>query len=663
MSALRALAVAVLAAGCLVAQPVVSADPEPIGQAPGHTLGNYNVANSFETGYRFLDAGGNIGKYRSDVNYGNGIRLLSGQLSVHSMDGRGRLFDEIMLNTLGLGNDPYQASTLRIAKNKVYRYDLSYRLNDFFNPALTISDGLHLMNTQRRLQDHELTLLPQSAVRFFLGATHNVQDGPALTTTNFLAHLGDEFPLFADVRRLRREFRLGGEVRLSMLRFHAMRGWDSFEESTLRVLTAPSQGANPAAVELSSLFRNEPYSGKSPFWRLNLLAEPADWVSLNGRFTHVDGQRDFLFEDFAFGVGAFGNALNRQTLVRGSGRRPVASGSFTASLFPGSRVILTNQTAFHNTRMEGDNVFEEVINNIGSPAILNFQLLGIRLIENATTAQVAASKWTTVHGGYSYSNRRIRSREAFEVGGDAFLTPGEQENVLHSGLFGLRLKPLGPLTVNLDAEIGRADRPFFPVSERKYHALGARAQYKYRSLLLSAATRTHYNNNSVTVSAFSSRSRNYAFDASWTPRAWFAFDAGYTKNHLDTLSGLAFFEQRELQRGQLSLYVSNIHTTSLGVHLGMLPRTTLFLGYTRVQDTGDGRGTLTGPGIGSPNPFFQAVQTFPLTFQSPLARLSVKIAERLSWNFGYQYYGYSERLLALQNYRAHTGYTSLTWAF
>ena len=54
--------------------------------------------------------GGNLGKYRSDVNYGNGIRLLGSSLTVNSRDGHGGLFDEIVLTTLGLGNDPYQSA-------------------------------------------------------------------------------------------------------------------------------------------------------------------------------------------------------------------------------------------------------------------------------------------------------------------------------------------------------------------------------------------------------------------------------------------------------------------------------------------------------------------------------------------------------------------------
>ena len=106
------------------AQPTVAPSTETVGRSRGEDTGNYNVVNSFETGYRFRSVDGNYLKYRSDVNFGNGVRLLGSDLRVNSKDGHGRLFDEIILTTQGLGNDPYQSATLRVQRNTWYRYDL-----------------------------------------------------------------------------------------------------------------------------------------------------------------------------------------------------------------------------------------------------------------------------------------------------------------------------------------------------------------------------------------------------------------------------------------------------------------------------------------------------------------------------------------------------------
>src|SRR5437879_13589797 len=70
-------------------QQVVAPTPEPVGPVRGDEMNGYNVVNSVETGYRFALIDGNEGKYRSDVNYRNGLRLLGSKLTVNSRDGHG----------------------------------------------------------------------------------------------------------------------------------------------------------------------------------------------------------------------------------------------------------------------------------------------------------------------------------------------------------------------------------------------------------------------------------------------------------------------------------------------------------------------------------------------------------------------------------------------
>ena len=109
--------------------------------------------------------------------------------------------------------------------------------------------------------------------------------------------------------------------------------------------------------------------------------------------------------------------------------------------------------------------------------------------------------------------------------------------------------------------------------------------------------------------------------------------------------------------------MSNINSIVAGARFAIRNRADLYLGYSRVQDAGDGRSTPVGAGIGPVAPIFEVAQTFPMTFESPLARLSIRLRERLRWNFGYQYYGYREKFYTAQNYRANTGYSSLSFSF
>src|ERR1044071_5271598 len=197
----RRLWIAALFAFTLEAQDVVAPTPAQVGSVRGDNMGGYNVTQSFELGYRWVSIGGDLDMYRGVDNFHNGVRLLGSTLSVNSKDGHGHLFDELLLTTMGLGADPYEAVMLRLQKNRLYRYDMSWRMNDYFNPGLTVAGGLHLRNTSRRLQDHELTLLPQSHYRFRVGYSRNKEDGPALSTAQEFDANGAGAPVFADVRR------------------------------------------------------------------------------------------------------------------------------------------------------------------------------------------------------------------------------------------------------------------------------------------------------------------------------------------------------------------------------------------------------------------------------------------------------------------------------
>ena len=99
-----------------------------------------------------------------------------------------------------------------------------------------------------------------------------------------------------------------------------------------------------------------------------------------------------------------------------------------------------------------------------------------------------------------------RTQASTRRGPDSF----SQTNELNSGRFGFRLRPLKPLTVSVDAEVGSANRPFAPKSDAKYHVIEGRVEYKLKNLQLSASSNADYNVNSVTLSAYSSHARTYS---------------------------------------------------------------------------------------------------------------------------------------------------------
>jgi hypothetical protein len=642
-------------AGAAGAQQVVAPTPETVGPVRGDNTAEYNVVNSFELGYRWNSIGGNQDEYNSQVNYSSGVRLLGSSLSINSKDGHGRLFDQIVLTTQGLGNDPYESAILRVEKNGLYRFDMNWRLNDYVNPGLVSAgqESGNLRDTRYTSQDDDLTLFPQSNIKFFLGYSRGVQDGPEFTSAGgFFAPTLDTTGL-STIRDARNEYRIGNEFRVGFIKVNWMHGWEDFKED-FRLVPLSDTGA-PLPAQ-----RTNPYHGTSPYWRVALFGEKK-WFSFNGRFTYTGTRRAYVTQNSGFIGGATGN-LGLQVVTMGTGHRPVATGNLTFSIFPTSKLTFTNSTAVYNVRTDGNSQFLQVNNGTGAFQTVNFLYLGIRTVANQADLNFQATRWLGLFGGYHYSDRLIASIL------DPSLPTFDRTSILNAGVFGVRIRPVQGVTVVLDSEVGRANQPFSPKSDRNYQALGARVQYKRKSLLLSTYAQSNYNNNSTSLTAFSSHARTYAANASWMPLRWLSFNADYSKLHLDTLGGLSFFDSG-VQTSSESLYISNLQTGNLGIRFTIGRRVDLYAGYTHVQDTGDGRSTATGAGFGPTIPEFQVSQTFPLRFQSPLGRLSVKLTNRVRWNVGYQYYGYHEdfftgqSFLPDQAYRAHTGYTSVLWSF
>jgi len=642
----------------LLAQQTVAPSVEAVGPARGTTIGDYSIRQSFETGYRFAGIDGNRGKYRSDVNFLNGLRVLGTSLTVNSRNGKGKYFDEIILNTQGLGNDPYQISNLRVEKNRKYRYEMNWRLNDYFNPALTIAFGQHWQNLQRRMQDHQFTLFPQSKIQFYGGYSRNVQDGPALSTANLFDARGNIFPFFQNVRRQQNEYRVGGQVQAAGFKLFWQRGWEYFKEDTRGTLESPGIPLDPTVTNttLSGLRQDEPYHGSTPHWRVNLFTETARWFTVNGRFTHSDGNRNFIYDELASGA-VRGSARNVQTLVFGNARRPVTSANLSFSILPTDFITISNHTAFSQTKMEGENTLRQLTNNTLDSTVANFQFLGIRAVTNSTLIDVSLRPWISLQGGYQFSDRRIRSTERVNDAGFIDLLAAEQSNRLQAATAGFRLRPLKGLTLVADGEVGRQNRPFLTTTEKDYHAFGARVEYKQKFYRLAAQARTNVNFNSISLFRHSSRSRNYTADGSWTPNTRFAVDAGYQKLHLDTITGIAYFLNFNQVDGDRSYFVSNVHAAHAGVRMALLKKLDVYGGFASTKDTGAARSGFTSQSA------LLAAQSFPLRYVSPQMRLSYRINEKLRANFGYQYYDYAERVLSLQDYRAHTGFLSVLWSF
>ncbi len=203
--------------------PVLAVGQTPNPSPEGVDNGNYNYQGSFEFGYRFVNTNGSEPVYDTFVNQQQGPRLLEQTLSMRSLNHEGVLFDSLFLSSFGWGGDPENATRLRISKNKWYNFNGMFRRDQNFwdynllanplnppNPFIQLNDSPHQMHTTRRMYDYNLTLLPQSAVRFRLGYTRNNMEGPAFSSI----HQGTDTILFQNTRTLLDGYQAGLDIKL-----------------------------------------------------------------------------------------------------------------------------------------------------------------------------------------------------------------------------------------------------------------------------------------------------------------------------------------------------------------------------------------------------------------------------------------------------------------
>lgn len=223
----RLILILVLSALCLSLLPAAALRAQEAEE--GRNYGNYNVHQSIEIGGRLTDNGlstaGNQDVYNTFVNLHQGVRLFDQTLEMRSLDHKGLLFDNLFMSSFGYGGDPNNFSTLRVSKIKWYEFTGTFRrdrnvwnynllanpLNPSnSNPAVPLTYSPHLMQLTRKMTDLGITLLPTSRVRFRLGYTRNINQGPSLSTI----HEGTDTQTFQDWKTTVNAYQLGVDFRV-----------------------------------------------------------------------------------------------------------------------------------------------------------------------------------------------------------------------------------------------------------------------------------------------------------------------------------------------------------------------------------------------------------------------------------------------------------------
>ena len=107
----------------------------------GEDAGDYTVISSIEFGYRGLSVDGDLNKYQSDLNYKAGPRLFDSSFLMKSKDGKGELFDTLLVTSTGWGADPNGNMRISVEKPKWYRFDGTYRQVQVFQVSQQLRES------------------------------------------------------------------------------------------------------------------------------------------------------------------------------------------------------------------------------------------------------------------------------------------------------------------------------------------------------------------------------------------------------------------------------------------------------------------------------------------------------------------------------------------
>ena len=681
---------------------------------PGEDAGDYIVTSSVEFGLRGLRVDGDLNKYQSDLNYKAGPRLFDSSFYLKAQDGKGEVFDTLLITSTGWGADPQGNVRFSVEKPELYRFDGNYRrfkyfrfLNTFANPnwifnpaAFSVppkpGTGEHGYDTRVQLGDFDLTILPKNErIRFNIGFSPERYSGPAFI--NYHAG-GNEFMLVSQLRSRANDFRVGADGKVGPIDFSFLQGFRRFrDDSIIEVGATPGINLNPAAAGLTSFHRDEPTRGKVNYTRFSAHALAAERLDITARIVYSKAKSDFGFVENFTGrnwnpritgfpptpPGATPNILNLgQYILSGSSERPNTLGDLGLTYRATDKLRISNTFRVEDFEIDGAALFSDFFSvtrgtRTDSIAITNRNVntfIKYRKYQNTIEGDYQFSRNYSIHLGYRYANRRIEEAiSGFNLGSNAPtpLTPEfhEEHNNTHVVIGGFKARPIKDWTIYFDAEHGTADNVFTRIGNYDFTNIRAKTRYApNRKISFMLALITKDNSNPSEIAGISLqdfgvdvKSRIVTSSIDWAATSKLSINAGYNYHWIESDAVIEYFFNSVRHPLGHSLYFSRNHFFFVDSVAQIMPRVTLYTAYRINKD--NGQGDRVADPTGNPGTL---IASYPMSFQSPEARLAIKLHHRLDWNIGYQYFNYNESAIVgprPQNYHAHLPYTSLRLYF
>lgn len=664
--------------------------------------GGFNVTSSIEIGVRGLDVNGDHEKYRSDLNYRAGLRVFDSSFFVENNSEGLKLFDSLLAQTSGWGSDPSGSIRLNVESTGIYKFDSTVRRVRYFNNLKShvvafsqpISTGsLHRSNTLHHFGDFDLTIFPERALRFRLGYSFNDTEGPGTNTIRFS---GDEYQVNSSAMGRSDDARLGVEGRLLGFNVGLNYGHRTFKDNTQFFVDSFNPGINPAPTTSFLNFANRQFrvKGTTDFIHFFVQRTFASRLDLSGRLIYSESNSEVSESDLLTGrASATGNIIIADEIfVPGESKRPQTRGDLGLTYRITDDFRVSNTFTFDQFNIRGSNTLFELVQtttgagvpNTGLPTFTSaWRTTSYRRFSNLIEMDYQVNRLFAFNVGYRYTNRAVTVAALdrnLRLGTTTLNLTESVDNITHSFIAGMKVKPTKNWSVYADFERGESDNVFTRLANNDF--LNARirsiANVKEFSFNLSFITKdndspgtsaplTSAGGFPATETIANTKTRIFSGSVDWTPRTDLSFSTGYTYHHQTGTAdiivpvGTPIFPTTRFLLGVSEYYVrdSFFH---FDVSARPIKRVSLFASYRINDDRGQGDRVITRPQ--------DIITSYPLRNHVPEVKVAIRLTKNIDWNLGYQYYSYREiphfspfanplvRFPA-QNYTAHMPYTSL----
>lgn len=565
-------------------------------------------------------------------------------------------------------------------------------------PSIPALSSPHEFETRRRMSDVDLTLLPQSRVSFRLGYAHNNMTGPSFTSI----HEGTDALLLQPWNTTMNSYRMGVDWKVlprTVLSYDQFLDYYKGDTDPQLASFAPAllPGGTPVELGLSVDTANRiPCAVKPPASSLidatgtltnvtcsayfNYLlnqrvrtSTPTERISLRSNyFDRLDLVASYSYSaaDMSTPLDESFNGLITRTGTRAFTGSGIASATRISDVLDlGATVHLTQHLRliekfnFWAYRIPENGNFTEIDSVCNGACTLLTPLGATTPAATPTLTQASFNQnWKRNQTEVAWDiSKKVGTRIGYRYGDRVFdhfkdFLPGDENRLVvheHTALFGFWARPIRPLRLNFDLEHTNYSDVIVRMAPRKESRYRVQANYTPRPwAVLGGSINILQDANDDSATNYVGHNRNYGFTASLAPRERFGLDLAY--NYNDVIQNALICFNDTPPAGIVLPFVANAASCAVNDPANPLLANSFYTNHTNfgmgavrfipVKKVTANLGFSITSVDGSIPQFniLQPLGSSQYMYYQPVARVSVDLGHRLTWNNGWNYYQYNE---------------------